>query len=339
MALRVGFVGVGGISARHLDYCHAREDVEIVGHMDTDAERARKAAEKYGGAAYDDAVKLYEKEKPACIIICTPPFGHGDIEEEACQRDIPFFVEKPVAVSMQLANRVAKAVAASGVATQVGYMFRFAEPCRKVKELFSTRAIAMVQAHYYMPGLPPPKWWPYMDLGGGQLIEQATHMLDLGRFLAGDVVSVTGRTAQVRDWTPPQGYQPEPGLLKYSDPMEIPDTTALTLEYESGALGTLSCSLVPQAAWDVGFKVVGDGLLVTIDGPNARWVGDVEGEMKAPDTWANLVLAEFLDVVKAGGTETSVPYLEGVKSLAISVAGYESVKRGGAPVKLADLIE
>ena len=51
MALRVGFVGVGGISGRHLSYCQAREDVEIVGHMDTDLKRARAAKKTYGGAA------------------------------------------------------------------------------------------------------------------------------------------------------------------------------------------------------------------------------------------------------------------------------------------------
>ena len=339
MALRVGFVGVGGISKRHLDYCQSRDDVEIVGHCDVSEERVTWATENYGGSGHGECVPLYDKEKPDCIVICTPPFGHGEIEEEACKRDIPFFVEKPVAVSMALANRVAKAVAESGVATQVGYMFRFSPPVKKVRKMLSTRAIAMVQAHYYMPGLPPPKWWPTMALGGGQLVEQATHMLDLGRFLAGEVVSVTGRTAQVRDWNPPADYEPEPGLLKYAEGFEIPDTTALTLEYESGALGTLSCSMVPCAAWDNGFKIVADGLMVTLEGADARWAGDEEGEEKAPADVANYVLAEFLDVVKAGGTEASVPYAEGVKSLAISIAGYESVKRGGGPVTLAELIE
>jgi predicted dehydrogenase len=337
MALKLGFVGVGGISRRHLTAAKARDDVKIVGHCDVVAERAKQAAEEFGGTAHATAVELYDATKPDAVVISTPPFAHGDIEEEACKRGIHFFVEKPVAIDMKMAARVLNAVTKSGVMVQVGYMFRLSEPLKKVRDLLSDRPVAMVQAHYYMPGLPSPSWWPKMALGGGQLIEQATHMLDLGRFLAGDVATVAGTTARVRDWTPPPGHKPEPGLLKYAEGFDIPDTTGLVLTYESGALGTLSCSMVPQAKWDVGFKVVADGLLVTIDGPNASWVGDEEGEAKAADDWAYSVLYEFLDAVQGKG-EASVPYIEGVKSLAVSIAGYESVERGGGPVKLADLL-
>lgn len=339
MALRIGFVGVGGIARRHLNNCKTRPDVQIVGHCDVNLERAKAVAAEFGGNAYQDFREMYEKEKPDSIVICTPPFAHGDIEIEAIKRGIHFFVEKPVAVDMKTAKRVAKTVAAHpNIITQVGYMFRLAEGPKKVRELLSKRAVAMVQAHYYMPGLPAAPWWPKMSLGGGQLIEQATHMLDLGRFLAGEVKLVSGATARVRDWTPPPDYQPGPGLRKYAEGFEIPDTTALLLQYECGALGTLSCSLVPQKAWDNGFKVVADGLLVTLEGPNARWTGDEEGTMPSGKDWPNYVLNEFIEAVKTGG-KTSVPYEEGLKSLAISIAGYESVKKGGRPVEIAKLIK
>lgn len=338
MTVKIGFVGVGGIAKRHLTNCKNRPDVKMVGHCDVNLERAKQIAAEFGGNAYHDFRELYDKEKPDAIVICTPPFAHGDIEIEASKRGIHFFVEKPVAVNMATANRVAEAVADTGIIAQVGYMFRRAEGPKKARELLQGRAIAMVQEHYYMPGLPPPPWWPKMALGGGQLIEQATHMLDLGRFLAGDVKTVAGCTTRVRDWNPPPGYKPPgPGLLKYAEGFEIPDTTALVMQYESGALGTLSCSMVPQAAWDNGFKVVADGLLVTLEGANARWVGDVKGEQPSSKDWPNFVLNDFIEAVKTGGQPT-VPYTEGVKSLAISIAGYESVRRGGAPVKLSDLI-
>ncbi len=338
MSLRIAFVGVGGIAKRHLDNCKARTDVTIVGHCDVNLERAQAVAAQFGGNAYDDYAKLYRKEKPDAIVICTPPFAHGDIEIKAIRRGIHFFVEKPVAVNMKTARRVAKALASHpNVISQVGYMFRLAEGPKKVRELLSKRAVAMVQQHYYMPGLPSPPWWPKMEQGGGQLIEQATHMLDLGRFLAGDVKTVSGATAKVRDWNPPADYQPAPGLLKYAAGFEIPDTTALVMQYQSGALGTLSCSLVPQKAWDNGFKVVADGLLVTLEGPNARWTGDEEGALPSGKDWPNYVLNEFIEAVKTGG-KTSVPYEEGVKSLAVSIAGYESVKKGGKPVELAKLM-
>ncbi len=333
MAIKLGFVGVGNISRRHLNAARTRDDVQIVGVCDVVAERAKSVAEKFNCKAYTSHTELYEEAKPDAVVISTPPFAHGDIEEEACKRGIHFFVEKPVAVNMELARRVQRAVEQSGVIVQVGYMFRLSPPLQKVRELLAQRPIAMVQAHYYMPGLPGAPWWPKMELGGGQLIEQATHMLDLGRFLAGDVKTVSCRTARVRDWTPPPGYQPGEGLLRYAEGFDIPDTTAMILEYRNGALGTLSCSLVPQAKWDMGFNVVADGLLVTIEGPHASWVGDEEGAAQADEKWANNVLFEFLDAVQGRG-EVSVPYSEGVKSLAVSIAGYKSAEQGGAPVEV-----
>ncbi len=339
MAVRLGFVGTGGIANRHLACAQNSTDMEIVGTCDVILDRAQEAAGKYGGNAYRDFVELYKAESPDAIVICTPPFAHGDIEEEAAKRGIHIFVEKPVAISMEMAGRVLDAVREHDVITQVGYMFRLSEPIRKARRMLSERAIAMVQAHYYMPGLPNKGWWTKLELGGGQLVEQATHMLDLGRFLAGDVRSVIGKVSTVHDWTPPADYEePEGGLVSVKEGFEIPDTTALILEYERGAMGTLLCSLVPQVSWDNGFKVVAEGALVTIDGPDASWQSeDGEFEEAAPSGWYDTGLTQFVDAVQGKG-EATIPYEEGVKSLAISVAGYESVNRGGAAVELAEIL-
>ncbi len=339
MAVRLGFVGTGGIANRHLTCAQGHEDMEIVATCDVVPQRAEEAAEKYGGTPYQDVVEMLDAEAPDALVICTPPFAHGDIEEEAASRGIHFFVEKPVAISMAMAERVLAAVREHDIITQVGYMFRLSPPIVAVQRMLSERAIGMVQAHYYMPGLPNKGWWPKMEMGGGQLVEQATHMLDLGRFLAGDVRTVIGKTATVRDWTPPADYEePEKGLVAYKEGFEIPDATALILEYESGAMGTLSCSLVPQVKWDNGFKVVAEGALVTIDGPSASWENeDGEFEEQAPDNWADAVLVEFVNAVM-GEAEATIPYEEGVRSLAISLAGYESVERGNAPVEIAEIL-
>ncbi|NUQ01847.1 MAG: Gfo/Idh/MocA family oxidoreductase [Armatimonadetes bacterium] len=338
MPVRLGFVGTGGIANRHLACAQAHPDMEVVAACDVVPDLAKAAAEKYGGQPYTEFRKMYDEVKPDALVICTPPFVHGEIEIEAARRGLPFFVEKPVAISMAMAGRVLEAVQEHQLVTQVGYMFRLAEPVMKARAMLAERAIAMVQAHYYMPGMPGKNWWAKMDQGGGQLVEQATHMLDLGRFLAGEVKSVIGQTSQVRDWTPPADYQPPPGLVAYWDGFEIPDTSALILEYASGAMGTLSCSLVPQVAWDNGFKVVAENAMVTIDGANVRWQNeDGPFEEKAPADWTAAVLVEFTNAVQGKG-QTSVPYVEGVKSLAVSLAGYESVRRNNAPVELAELL-
>ena len=133
MGLRLGFIGVGGIAQRHLANAAARQDVTIVGHADIRRERAEEAAAKYGGRAYDHCAGLLAAERPQAVVICTPPDAHGDIEEACAAQGVPFFVEKPVAVSMDLAARVKRAVDAAGITTQVGYMYRFCEGVRQAR--------------------------------------------------------------------------------------------------------------------------------------------------------------------------------------------------------------
>ena len=339
MGLRIGFVGVGGIAQRHLGNAAKRDDIEILGHADIILSRAEAAAAKVGGRAYSNCVDLYEKESPDAVVICTPPYAHGDIEEEAARRGIHFFVEKPCAVNLVLAKRVKDAIDTYGVLAQVGYMYRFCEGVLKAKELLSNRRIAMVQQHFYMPGMPAKDWWAKLEMSGGQLTEQATHMLDLGRFLAGDVVAVAGRTARVHDWTPEPGAAiPDTGLTGAYPGVTIPDTTALTLEYAGGALGTLSCSMVPGTAWNNGFHIVAEGLMVTISGGNVSWAGDETGSLDAGENWQSYVLYDFLDAVMEGRGATTVPYDEGIRSLAVSLAGYASQEQGGAVVSPQDLI-
>ncbi|HQK95168.1 MAG TPA: Gfo/Idh/MocA family oxidoreductase, partial [Armatimonadota bacterium] len=77
MAVRLGFIGVGGIASRHLQAAKARDDVQIIGHADVDPARARAAAESYGGTAYATASELYEEAQPDAVVICTPPYAHG----------------------------------------------------------------------------------------------------------------------------------------------------------------------------------------------------------------------------------------------------------------------
>ncbi|MFW6437440.1 MAG: Gfo/Idh/MocA family protein, partial [Armatimonadota bacterium] len=154
MAVRLGFVGTGGIANRHLTCAQKRDDMEIVATCDVVLDLAEQAAEKYAasGGAYDDTAAMLDNEDIDAIVICTPPFAHGDIEEAAAERGVHFFVEKPVAISMEMAGRVLDAVRENGIITQVGYMFRKSEPIIAAQKMLSERAVAMVQAHYYMPG-------------------------------------------------------------------------------------------------------------------------------------------------------------------------------------------
>ncbi|MGD9497419.1 MAG: Gfo/Idh/MocA family protein [Armatimonadota bacterium] len=341
MAIRLAFVGVGGIARRHLATAAVDPRCELAAVCDVDLDRARQTGEAHGVPAFADCREMYERVRPDAAVVCVPPFAHGEIEVEAAARGIHLFIEKPVALSMDSAERVLEAVRGAGIVTQVGYMYRLCRTVARVRELLDGRIIAMAQLHYFAGGMPAKAWWPRMDGSGGQLIEQATHMIDLGRFLVGEVESVAAMTANVRDWTPPEGWVgPESWQTHYVPDLAIPDTSALLLHYASGALGTLSCCMMPQATWSNGLTVVAEGLRASIAGPvpDARWETlDGAGEMAAEDGWSSHVLSEFIGAL-AGECAASIPYEEGVRSLAVSLAGYASARRGGRPVAVAEML-
>jgi len=341
MPIGLAFVGVGGIAKRHLATVQAAPDAEVAAVCDVDLDRAREVGEAHGAPAFADFREMYDRIHPDAAVVCVPPFAHGDIEVEAAARGIHLFIEKPVALSMDTAARVLATVRDAGVITQVGYMYRLCRTVARVRELLAGRTIAMVQAHYFAGGMPAKSWWPRMGGSGGQLIEQATHMIDLGRFLAGEVETVAALTATVRDWTPPDGWPgPTDWQVAYARDFEIPDTSVLMLSYQCGALGTLSCCMIPQATWTNGLAVIADGLRATIAGPvpDVRWETlDGAGEMAAEDGWSSHVLREFIDAVK-GDCPASIPYEEGMRSLAVSLAGYASTARGGAPVGVGEML-
>ena len=85
MAVRIGFIGTGGIAQSHLQTLGGNSDAQLVAYCDLDLERAQKAAEEYGGNAYRDFEKMLDGEELDALVICTPPFAHGDIELAAKQ--------------------------------------------------------------------------------------------------------------------------------------------------------------------------------------------------------------------------------------------------------------
>src|SRR5687767_15597770 len=109
MPVKLGFIGVGGISRSHLKDIQAMPDeAEIVGMVDLNREQAEKMAAEYGGRVFDAADAL-AREVDA-LYICVPPFAHGEPERAAIEARKPFLVEKPVALTMETAREIERGV-------------------------------------------------------------------------------------------------------------------------------------------------------------------------------------------------------------------------------------
>ncbi len=214
--MRIGIVGCGrmGIErARSSAACGA----QVVAVWDEDRVRAESLAAQHNGCAVTQG--LFASGLDA-VFVCTPPSSRGSVELEAIKRRVPFFVEKPIAVTARQAEPIAHALACVDLVHAVGYQNRCRSSVGHVRMMLKGRTVLGISAFWAGRKYVVP-WWLHHDQSGGPVNEQATHLLDLCRFLCGEVESVAGSVGSVT-------AEPDEQL-----------SAALSLRFVSGALGSL----------------------------------------------------------------------------------------------------
>lgn len=326
--VKLGFIGVGGISRSHLRDIQAMpEEAEIVGMADVNREQAEKMAAEYGGRVYDSADALAREVDG--LYICIPPFAHGEPEQAAIAARKPFFVEKPVALSMQTAREIERAAAQAGIIAAVGYHWRFSMPIARARELLEGATIAMVLG-YWMGGGPRPGasfrlgyWWGVKEKSGGQIVEQTTHIVDSARFLAGDVATVHANLAQ--------------RVLGKVEGFNAPDVGAVNLKFESGAIGVIMNACMLPRGGQVMLQVYAEGeerLMTesTLNGLKVTRPDSITEYPVGPDGFNRAFATEdaaFVNAVATGDPSgLRSTYSDAVKTLAVSLAANESAETG-----------
>ena len=307
MAVRVGFIGCGGMANAHFRSLSGMENVERAAFCDVNLDRAKQATEQYGGNAHSDFREMLDKEKPDAVYIVVPPGFHDDIEVEVANRGIPFFIEKPVALTNETTTRVQEAIDRNGVTTAVGYHWRYQGGTDRAKEILKDKTVGMVLG-YWMGSLPGVAWWRRMDQSGGQFVEQTTHILDLARYLVGDVKRVYA-AAGLRCMTD-------------VDNIDVPDVGTATLEFENGAVGTMNNTcMLGAGGGPVSLHIVARDLWMEVGGKvkvRDRGGERVEGEDVNATARED---AAFIKAVETGDrTDIRSDYADGAKTLALSLA-------------------
>ncbi|MCW2537554.1 MAG: putative dehydrogenase [Modestobacter sp.] len=279
MTVRVGLVGAGGVGARHARTLAGFDDVQLVGVCDPDAAAARALAAELGTDPVAEADGLLTRALDA-VWLCVPPFAHGELEAAVIRAGVPFFVEKPLAADLAVAESVADAVRRSGLPTATGYHWRHLDTVDRARAALTGSAVRLVGARWWGT-TPPPAWWSRRDRSGGQVVEQATHVLDLVRVLAGEVTEVVGAAA--------------PSTAERRD---VPDATAAVLRFDSGAVGTVSTSCVLPALTAAGLDVICDGVSVELTETTLRVHGRDEDVRTVPTVDARTAVDRaFVDVL------------------------------------------
>lgn len=320
--LRVGCVGTGFIAGKHLAALSRFDDVEVVAVADSVAERAAAAASAHDARSYTDGVDLMESEDLDAVWFCVPPFAHGPLEEAAVRQGLPFFVEKPLAHDYATAERIAGLVEDAGLLTAVGYHWRYLDLVQQVRELVEDRPPVLLTG-YWLDSTPPVPWWVRRGQSGGQLVEQTTHVLDLARLLVGEVSDLV--TAHV----PVACEGPDGGDL-------VPLASAVSLRFESGAVGSVSSARVLPARHRVGVHLVGEGYAVEL-----RERAIVDHELSVVTATGTMleqshqdpIAAEdrsFLDAVAGDGDGVRCSYAQALRTHALACSA-EQPSSGGGP--------
>lgn len=290
---RIALVGAGGVALRHASVLGAMEDVSIVGIMDVEQRTAGQLAERVGASAFTDLPELLDATAPDAVYVCVPPFAHGDAERLLIERGIPFFVEKPLSAGIEVAEELGAAVAERGLLTATGYHWRYHEGVQRARELLDGRPVRLAVGAW-LDKVPPVAWWPHQERSGGQLVEQATHLLDVMRDLVGEVDEVHAVGGR--------------GACEIAG--DVDDVTAATLRFAGGAVGSLVASSLLPAKHRAGVELVADGLRLVITETSLA-VHEADGETTYaidPDEAKRRVDRTFIDAVQGRGDDVRAPY-------------------------------
>jgi predicted dehydrogenase len=313
MSLRVGLVGAGGVGARHARTLAGLDDVELVGVVDAVPGAADALASVLGVPVVENVDRLL-RERLDAVWLCVPPFAHGELELAVLRAGVPFFVEKPLAADQATADTVGGAVAAAGLPTATGYHWRHLDTVARAREVLAGSPPRLVTVTWE-DKVPPPAWWRSTERSGGQVVEQATHVLDLARVLAGEVVEVRASAAPSSDAG-----------------RDVADATAAVLTFASGAVGALAVTCTLAAKGRAGIGVAADGVLVELTETSLRISGAGGVEETSPAVDGRLAVDRaFVDVLTGRPTPPGlVDYAEARRTHRLACAVAESARTGDA---------
>jgi predicted dehydrogenase len=171
------------------------------------------------------------------VIIATPNALHAGQGELCCRRGIHFLVEKPVTATLDEAAGLVRAVQASGVRTLVGHHRRYLAVVQKAKQLVAQGAMGdLVAASVIWATRKPDDYFNAVwrtQAGGGPLLINAIHEMDLLRYLCGEISAISGATSHARR------------------NLAVEDSAAAILEFDNGCLGTLVCTDAGFSPWTI----------------------------------------------------------------------------------------
>jgi 2-desacetyl-2-hydroxyethyl bacteriochlorophyllide A dehydrogenase len=288
-SLRIGMVGCGDVSGQNAPAIHVAPNTRLVACFDPVRSLAEEVAHDYGAEVTSSAEELFARYDVDAVLLSVPHHLHLPLGADAAAAGKHLIVEKPLANDLRAAAQLVRAAEQSGVVLSVCFPQRFEPGVVRAKKLIASGALgrfAGASIRFFMD--KPPSYWvggysgrthsnwreSSEQAGGGVLIMNLSHYLDLLRYLTGEEATLVTAAMQAMD--------PD---------AEVEDSVCLTVQYATGAIGSVvACATLIGSVPETELRLWGsDGQLVVepdaaaytlhaLDGMRTnRWYGQARG--------------------------------------------------------------
>ncbi len=326
--IKIALIGCGMISDFHAKAISELDDGVLVGVYDKALERSKDFAEKHGIVAYEKYEDLLESDVDL-VAICTPSGLHVDFAVSLLEHGKNVLIEKPVAITYEGCEKLLKAAKENNKVCAGVSQFHYADGILKAKEILDSGILGNIflcnlDMKYHRSKQYYANSWRgtfAMD-GGGALMNQGIHGIDLVRFLGGDIEYVNAKVGT------------------FVHDIEVEDTAVARVKFKKGAIGTIqgTTSVYPgyprrmDFYGDKGSMVLVESEIVYLNIPdmpelNISRAGERSNSSNNPTNISHKEHAiQYADVIKAIKTGSKLFYTleEAVDSVKTILAIYDS---------------
>jgi predicted dehydrogenase len=324
--VRLAVVGAGGIGRSYADLLASSPSATCLAVVDVDRDAAETMAASLGCDPLVSVEALAGIDALEAVVVCTPPNTHTELATQFARDGVHVLCEKPLSVDRHGARAMADAAEQAGTVLAMATKFRFCADVARAVELIENGAIGAVRLveNAFTSRVDMRGRWNAEPAvaGGGVLVDNGTHSVDLMRHVAGSIAEVLAVEA-----SRPEG-------------LAVEDTARLHLRTETGIDAHVDLSWSIDKSLADFLRVYGTEGEIRVGWRESAWRifgGEWEvvgpGYAKAPAMGG--ALDAFCRAVR-GDTTAVVPAEEGVAAATCIDAAYESLRRG-AWVKLAEL--
>jgi len=333
--MNFGIIGGGGISDTHARAVSELNGLSVSAYYGSNQSKISQLSEQYGGSAFSSFEEFLNYQPMDAVMIGSPSGLHAEQGIACAKRGLHVLVEKPIDVTLEKTDALITECQRNKVKLAVCFQDRFAADSVRLKQLIDSGKLGkLILVSARVKWYRPPeyygnsRWRGKLDLdGGGALMNQGVHTVDLLLWLLGDVKRVYAKA------------------LAALHNIESEDTVVATLEFANGAVGTLEATTAAFPGYDRQFEVTGsEGTIIfkhdrmisadlktplenglqtqkgdANQSSSSPIVSDVSGHKK--------IIEDFVNAVKTDGTPRC-DGSEGRRSVQLVQAIYESSQLG-----------